>query len=59
MNMNPMNQNALFQVWPKYTQGCEGGELFCNVYGFYINCIHALRKSEKNFNCEGGGARQR
>ena len=56
MNMNPMNQNALFQVWPKYTQGCEGGELFCNVYGFHINFTHALRKSEKNLPCEGGGA---
>ena len=29
------------------------------TYGFHINCTHALRKSEKNLPCEGGGARQR
>ena len=41
-----MNQNALFQVWPKYTQGCEGGEIFCNIIAF-ISIVYMLWENQK------------
>ena len=46
MNMNPLNHNAPFKVWPKYSASCEGGEVFCDMWLWYQSQRYCTRFEE-------------
>ena len=67
MSKEVLKMNAMRTLWTKMHYFRFGQSIrrvvrevrYFATYGFHINCIHALRKSEKNLRREGGGARQR